>query len=166
MNESASSVGAASPAGNLRWLWLSALVLASDQGSKVAAMRLLVERQVESVLPGFNFTLVFNTGAAFSFLGDASGWQRWFLTFVGLGVSGVLVVLLRNARQLSKRLAAGYALLLGGALGNVIDRMRLGGVVDFLDLYYGRYHWPAFNVADSAICAGALLLAVHALREK
>ena len=166
MRATASSLGASSPARNLRWLWLSALVLALDQGTKQAAMRLLVERQVEGVLPGFNLTLVFNPGAAFSFLGDAGGWQRWFLSLVGLGVSAVLVVLLRNPRRLSKRLAAGYALLLGGALGNVIDRLRLGAVVDFLDLYYGRYHWPAFNVADSAICAGAFLLVLHALAEK
>ena len=166
MSETASSLGAASRTGRLRWLWLSGLVLVLDQGTKQVAMRFLAERQVENVLPGFNFTLVFNPGAAFSFLGDASGWQRWFLSLVGVGVSAVLVVLLRNARQHSKRLAAGYALLLGGALGNVIDRLHLGMVVDFLDIYYGRYHWPAFNVADSAICAGALLLALHALREK
>lgn len=166
MSETASSLGAASRTGNLRWLWLSGLVLVLDQGTKQVAMRFLAERQVENVLPGFNLTLVFNPGAAFSFLGDASGWQRWFLSLVGVGVSGVLVVLLRNARQHSKRPAMGYALLLGGALGNVIDRVYLGVVVDFLDIYYGRYHWPAFNVADSAICAGALLLALHALREK
>ena len=166
MSEAAPSLGTASRSGNLRWLWLSGLVLALDQLTKQAAMHLLLERQAESVFPGFNLTLVFNPGAAFSFLGGASGWQRWFLSLVGLGVSAVLVVLLRNARPCPKRLAAGYALVLGGALGNVIDRLYLGAVVDFVDIYYGRYHWPAFNVADSAICVGAFLLALHALREK
>ena len=166
MRESAPSLSMPPRIGSLHWLWLSALVLVLDQVTKQAAMLLLLERQAESVLPGLNLTLVFNPGAAFSFLGEASGWQRWFLSLVGLGVSGVLVVLLRNARQPPKRLAVGYALVLGGALGNVIDRLHLGVVVDFLDIYYGRYHWPAFNVADSAICVGALLLALHALRER
>ena len=166
MSEAAPSLGTASRSGNLRWLRLSGAVIALDQVTKQAAMHLLLERQVENVLPGFNLTLVFNPGAAFSFLGAASGWQRWFLSLVGLGVSAVLVVLLRNARPCPKRLAAGYALVLGGALGNVIDRLYLGAVVDFVDIYYGRYHWPAFNVADSAICVGALLLALHVLREK
>ncbi len=152
--------------GNLRWLWLSGLVLALDQLTKQAALHLLLERQMVNVFPGLNFTLVFNPGAAFSFLGEASGWQRWFLSLVGLGVSAVLVVLLRNARPCPWRLAAGYALVLGGALGNVIDRLRLGVVVDFVDIYYERYHWPAFNVADSAICIGALLLVLQAFAER
>ena len=150
---------------NLRWLWLSAAVVVLDQATKQAAMHFLPQGRAENLLPGFNLTLVYNPGAAFSLLGDAGGWQRWFLSLVGLGVGAVLLVLLAQAKPCPKRLAAGYALVLGGAVGNLIDRVHLGAVVDFVDLYYGRYHWPAFNVADSAICAGALLLALHALRE-
>ena len=166
MSEAAPSLGTARQAGNLRWLWLSGLVVVLDQVTKQAAMHHLLERQALNVLPGFNLTLVFNPGAAFSFLGDAGGWQRWFLIAIGLGVSGLLVVLLRSARRCSRGLAVGYALVLGGALGNVVDRLYLGAVVDFVDIHYGRYHWPAFNVADSAICTGALLFALCALRER
>ena len=163
----AAGAGASGPrAGGLRWLWLSGLVLALDQATKLAAVRLLAEREIHSLLPGFNLTLVYNPGAAFSFLGDAGGWQRWFLSTVGIVVSVVLGLLLRSAGRGPKGLAAGYALVLGGALGNVVDRLYLGVVVDFIDIYYGRFHWPAFNVADSAICAGALLLVVHALRDR
>ena len=151
-------------AGNLRWLWLSALVMALDQATKQVAMHQLVEGQVHEVLPGFNFTLVYNPGAAFSFLGEAGGWQRWVLSLIGLAVSVVLVVLLRAAKPCPRGLAAGYTLVLGGALGNVVDRVYLGAVVDFVDLYHGAFHWPAFNVADSAICAGAFLLALYAFR--
>ena len=166
MSEAASAGAADSRAGGLRWLWLSGLVLALDQATKLGAVRLLAEREAHNLLPGFNLTLVYNPGAAFSFLGDASGWQRWFLSIVGIVVSVVLGLLLRSARGGPKGLAAGYALVLGGALGNVVDRLYLGVVVDFIDLYYGRYHWPAFNVADSAICVGALLLVLHAIRDR
>ena len=166
MSEAAPTFAAAPRAGNLRWLWLSGLVLALDQATKLAAMHLVLAREVHNVLPGLNLTLIYNPGAAFSFLGDASGWQRWALSFIGVAVSVVLVALLRAARRCPKGLAAGYALVLGGALGNVVDRLYLGVVVDFIDIYYGRFHWPAFNVADSAICIGALLLALYALRDR
>ena len=166
MSEAAPSLASTAPAGNLRWLWLSGLVVALDQATKQAATHLLREHEAVAVLPGFNLTLAFNPGAAFSFLGDAGGWQRWFLSAVALGVSVVLVGLLRTVRRDRNRLAAGYALVLGGALGNVIDRLILGVVVDFVDLHYGRFHWPAFNVADSTICAGVLVLVLHTLRGK
>ena len=166
MSETARALAAAPRAGNLRWLWLSGLVLVADQATKQAAMHFLLEREPYRVLPGFNLTLVYNPGAAFSLLGEADGWQRWVLSAVGLAVSGVLVALLRTAKRCPRMLATGYALVLGGALGNVLDRLYLGVVVDFVDLFYGRFHWPVFNVADSAICVGAALLAVQAFRRE
>ena len=155
----------ASGGGSLRWLWLSALIVLADQCAKQAALHLLPEREALAVLPGFNLTLIFNPGAAFGLLGDAGGWQRWFLSALGLGVSGVIVYLLRTTPRRRKRVAAGFALVLGGAIGNVADRFRFGAVVDFVDLHYGPYHWPAFNVADSAICVGVAMLALYGLRE-
>ena len=155
----------ASGGGSLRWLWLSALVLLADQVTKQAALHLLPEGQEVAVLPGFNLALTFNPGAAFGLLGDAGGWQRWFLSALGLGVSAVIVHLLRTTPRRRRRVAAGFALVLGGAIGNVADRFHLGMVVDFVDLHYGPYHWPAFNVADSAICVGVALLALYGLRE-
>ena len=164
MSVAAPPRGAASGGGSLRWLWLSAVIVVLDQLTKQAAMYLLPERHAVAVLPGFNLTLTYNPGAAFSLLGDAGGWQRWFLSALALGVSGVIVYVLGTTPRHRKRVAAGFALVLGGAIGNVADRLHLGVVVDFVDLYYGSYHWPAFNVADSAICAGAAMLALYGLR--
>jgi len=110
------------------------------------------------VLPGFNLTLVFNRGAAFSFLAGAAGWQRWFFTGLALIASVVILVLLRRTSPADRLTAGGLALILGGAVGNLVDRLRWGHVVDFVDLYLGSAHWPAFNIADSAICIGAGLL--------
>ena len=109
--------------------------------------------------------LTFNPGAAFSFLSDAGGWQRWFFTLLALGVSGWIVVMLRQHRN-EFRLALALTLVLGGALGNVIDRLRFGAVVDFIQWHVAGYYWPAFNLADSAICLGAALLLLDQLRSK
>lgn len=147
-----------------RWLWLAAAITALDQLTKIAIERSFTYGERLQIVPGlFDLTLVYNRGAAFSFLADAAGWQRWF--FIGLGVvaAGFIVWLL--SRHASQRLfALALAMILGGAIGNVIDRIVHGHVVDFVLLYWQRFHWPAFNVADSAITVGAVLLVIDELR--
>jgi signal peptidase II len=142
----------------LKWLWLSLFVVVLDQLTKYLADSLLNWGQPVPVLPFFNLTLLYNTGAAFSILSDAGGWQRWFFVLLALGVSGVLVHWLRRLPRGQLRLALSLSLILGGAIGNVIDRVWLGHVVDFIQLYYRDWYWPAFNLADSAITIGAVLL--------
>jgi signal peptidase II len=139
-------------------LALAALVLVLDQMSKLAVLRLIEPYQTIPVIPGFNLTLAFNRGASFSFLADAGGWQRWLFSAISVAASVVIVVLLRRTAPGDRLNGIGLSLVLGGAVGNLIDRLWLGRVVDFLDVYYGTAHWPAFNVADSAITVGAALL--------
>ncbi|MGI9301856.1 MAG: signal peptidase II [Gammaproteobacteria bacterium] len=147
----------------LKWLGLSVAVIVLDQITKLVAVSRL-ELHVENVvLPYFNLTLARNTGAAFSFLSDSGGWQRWLFTGLALAVSVVIVAWLKRLGPHEKWTAVGLSLILGGAIGNVIDRVRYGYVVDFLDVYYGSYHWPTFNVADSAITVGAAALIIHSL---
>ena len=146
-----------------KWLWLSLLVIALDQATKFLAETLLVIHQPAPVLPGFNLMLTYNTGAAFSFLAHAGGWQRWFFLGLGAAVSIGLIVWLGRLKPGEKWLAIALALILGGAVGNLIDRAWLGQVIDFIDLYYAGWHWPAFNVADSAITIGAALLVLESL---
>ncbi len=146
------------------WLWLSLVVLALDQVTKYLASAKLVLHQPIEILPMLNLTLMHNYGAAFSFLSDHSGWQRWFLTAVALVVSVVIVFWMRRLPPGEKLTAIGLALILGGALGNVWDRIQLGYVVDFIDVYYQSWHWPAFNIADSAITVGAVLLIIDTFR--
>jgi signal peptidase II len=143
--------------GSLAFLGLSAAVIALDQLSKLAIERTLSLYQSVAVLPFLEITRLHNTGAAFSFLADAAGWQRWLFTALALIVSAVLAVWLRRIDR-SPVLASAVALILGGALGNVIDRLRLGHVIDFIFAHWGQHYFPAFNVADSAICVGAGLL--------
>lgn len=140
------------------WFWLSILIILLDQATKTLAETLLVMHQPIPVLPSFNFMLTYNTGAAFSFLADAGGWQRWFFLGLGAAVSIGLIVWLHRLKPEEKRLALALALILGGAVGNLIDRAWLGQVIDFIQLYYDRWYWPAFNIADSAITLGAMLL--------
>ena len=140
------------------WLWLSVLVIVLDQATKTLAETLLVMHQPIPVLPSFNLMLTYNPGAAFSFLADSGGWQRWFFLALGAAVSIGLIVWLHRLKPEEKRLALALALILGGAVGNLIDRAWLGQVIDFIQLYYDRWYWPAFNVADSAITLGAMLL--------
>ena len=146
-----------------KWLGLSAVVIILDQITKYLAEAKLVYGEPLAVLPSFNLTLLYNKGAAFSFLSDASGWQRWF--FVAVSVTAILVLFfwLRRLRPDQWLLAAALALILGGAAGNLIDRLWLGHVIDFIHLYYRNFYWPAFNVADSAISLGAALLIWEAL---
>jgi len=146
-----------------RWYLLAALVVLLDQGSKQLALASLEYGESVALLPSLNLTLLYNPGAAFSFLSDAGGWQRWFFTVVGAGVSLFIVGWISRLSAGQGLLATSLALVLGGALGNLWDRMALGHVVDFIDVYYQSYHWPAFNVADSAITVGALLLILESL---
>jgi signal peptidase II len=142
----------------LKWLWLSLLAVVLDQGSKFvidSSMRLY---QTIPVMPYFNLTYVHNTGAAFSFLSDAGGWQRWFFAGLAILISGVIAVWLARLKQHETLLAIALSLVLGGAIGNLIDRLAYGYVIDFLDVYYGTWHWPAFNIADSAITLGVMLM--------
>jgi signal peptidase II len=140
-----------------RWLALSAFIIAADQATKAWIMSLFRLGESLVVTSWFDLVFVFNPGAAFSFLRDAGGWQRWFFLVLALGVSAWIVVMLRrHARE--TLMAFSLALVLGGALGNVIDRIRLGAVVDFLSFHLADYYWPAFNVADSAITVGVVLL--------
>ncbi len=146
------------------WLALAAVVVVLDQSTKALASRFLELHQPLPVLPFLNLTLVHNPGAAFSLLSDAGGWQRWFFTGVALIVSAVIVWWLRRLPREEKWQGTALALVLGGALGNVWDRLQLGYVVDFIDVYYRDWHWPAFNVADSAITVGAVLLIADSFR--
>jgi signal peptidase II len=142
----------------LKWLWLSLLALILDQASKLAvdgAMRLY---ESIPVMPGFNLTYVHNTGAAFSFLSHAGGWQRWFFTALAVTISIGITVWLSKLHKHEALLAAALSLILGGAVGNLIDRLAYGYVIDFLDVYYQDWHWPAFNIADSAITLGVILM--------
>jgi signal peptidase II len=146
-----------------RWLALSAAVVATDLASKAWMGSIFRYGEVREVTPFFNLVLVHNSGAAFSFLADAGGWQRWFFALVSLVISAVIVVMLRRHSK-SRLLAAALALVLGGALGNLHDRLRFGHVVDFIQLHAAGYYWPAFNVADSAITLGVVLLLWDGLR--
>lgn len=149
---------------NALWFLPSVLAIVLDQWTKALASAHLSYGQPVEVMPGWlNWTLLHNYGAAFSFLSDAGGWQRWLFT----GLAGVVSVffaiwLLKMPRQ-AQVLAAGVALVLGGAIGNLIDRLRLGHVVDFIHVYWQNHHFPAFNIADSAITLGVILLLVDAL---
>ncbi len=149
----------------LGWLWLSATVVVLDLFTKYLATQLLDYAISVPMIPGFfNFTLLHNTGAAFSFLADQSGWQRWFFAALAVGVSIVLVRWLATLAN-DRWLAVSIALVLGGALGNLYDRVVLGYVVDFLHFYWGNYHFPAFNLADSAISIGAVMMAIDIFRK-
>jgi signal peptidase II len=148
-----------------KWLGLAAAVLVFDQVTKYVITRNLALHEMIEVAPFFNLVLVYNRGAAFSLLSDAAGWQRELFIAIALAASIWIAWLLRKyAAQTLFCLA--LSLILGGALGNVIDRLLYGAVVDFLDFHAFGYHWPAFNVADSAISCGAVLLIWDALRAK
>jgi signal peptidase II len=144
--------------GSLPYLALSAAVVALDQLTKFLIERHLALFESVSVLPVLEITRLHNTGAAFSFLADEAGWQRWLFTALAIVVSIVLALWLRRIPASSRVLASAVALILGGAVGNVIDRVRLGHVIDFIYAHWDRHYFPAFNVADSAICVGAGLL--------
>ena len=146
------------------WLWLTLAVVVLDQWTKWLVTRNFSEFQSFALMPMLDLVRLHNEGAAFSFLSDASGWQRWMFTALGIGVSAVLLVWLKRLPSRGQhRLAAALALIMGGALGNVIDRILLGHVIDFIHVHYQLWYFPAFNVADSAITVGALLLILDSL---
>lgn len=167
----------------LRWLWLAVLVVVLDQASKLWANGALHLYMPVEIFTGLSFTLSYNTGAAFSFLAGAGGWQRWFFITLALLVSGYIIHWLKKLGRAEISLAIALALILGGAIGNVIDRAYLGYVVDFIDVFYlandclpffGKLfsggavscHWPAFNIADSAIFLGAVMLVIDSFKAR
>jgi len=148
----------------LGWLLLSAGVIALDQLTKVIVLDALQPYVPHPVIPGFlNWTLAFNTGAAFSFLADQQGWQRWLFSVLAVAVSAVLVRWLAHTARGDWHTALPLALVIGGALGNLIDRVRFGHVIDFIQVYYQQWAFPSFNIADSAISVGAILLVFFGL---
>ena len=149
----------------LKWIWLAIVVIVLDQLTKYIASTSLEMFQPVAVMPMFNWTLMHNTGAAFSFLADAGGWQRWFFAVIAVVVSVVLVMWIKRLEQHEKWQAIALALILGGAIGNVIDRVWLGYVVDFIQVYYQQWYWPAFNIADSAISIGVAMIIIDSIRE-
>ena len=158
----------ASRFGRLGWLVLSLLVLVIDQVSKAHFEGSLEMFQQIVVIPDyFSWTLAYNTGAAFSFLADGGGWQRWLFALIAIVVSGVLVVWLKRLGRNDTWLAVALALVLGGALGNLYDRIALGHVIDFILVHWqNRWYFPAFNFADSAISVGAVMLALDMFKSK
>ena len=154
--------------GKLPWMWISVVVFVLDQITKFyfeGTLRLY--QQIEVIPDLFSWTLAYNTGAAFSFLADESGWQRWLFALIAVGVSAVPVAWLKRLKADATWLAIGLALILGGALGNLIDRMLLGHVIDFILVHWqNRWYFPAFNLADSAITVGAIMLALDMFKSK
>ena len=149
-----------------RYLLLALAVLVFDQLSKWWVMTSYQPYEVQSLLPVFNMTLVFNKGAAFSFLSDAGGWQRWFFTGLSSVVSIALLIWLLRLKSDERLTGVSLALILGGALGNLLDRISMGQVVDFLDFHWQQWHWPAFNLADSAITIGVVLMLLSSMRQR
>jgi len=147
----------------LQWLALAVAVVVLDQASKYTAEYLLHYQIPVPVLPSLNWFLSYNPGAAFSFLSDAGGWQRWFFTIMALVVSTGIAIWLSRLPDSSKWEALSLTLILGGAMGNVIDRMVLGHVIDFIQVYYDTWYFPTFNLADSAISVGVAILIIDSL---
>jgi signal peptidase II len=154
---------ATSPSG-MRWLWLSLAVIVADQATKAAMLATFRPGEERPFTEFFSLVLTFNTGAAFSFLASADGWQRWLFAAIAVGAAAVIAWLLRRGG--TRLYCAGLALIAGGALGNLWDRLAIGKVVDFLLFHYAGWFYPAFNVADSAITVGAGLLIVDSFRQR
>ncbi len=150
-----------------KWMILAGIIVIADQITKAIATAELTMYKAVAVMPMFNFTLIHNEGAAFSFLHDAGGWQRWLFTVISFVVSVVLIFWIRNLKAEQKFEAIAFSFILGGAIGNLIDRVRFGYVVDFIEIYWVgdgvQYSWPAFNIADSAITVGVIILIVDTL---
>lgn len=146
------------------WLAFAVALCVADQALKLIATATLTYGIPLPVVPGLNLTLLHNTGAAFSLLDDASGWQRWFFAAIAVVVGGAVVWWLGSLAPGQRWAPLALALILGGAAGNLFDRIWLGYVVDFIQVYYDRWYWPAFNLADSAITVGAVMLIVRGPR--
>ena len=150
----------------MKWLWLSVLTILLDQITKKWAQAELLWHKPLAIFPGFNLTLIYNKGAAFSFLSQADGWQRWFFIALSSVISIVLFFWLKSVSQQNNVVVkAAIALILGGAVGNLIDRTLAGQVTDFIQVYYASHYFPAFNIADSAITSGAGLLILDMFME-
>ena len=161
-----SGAGGRGRAGALRWLWCSLVVIVVDQATKIAAEKLLDPASSVELLSVLDLVLAYNPGAAFSILSTAGGWQRWLFIGLALVICGFIVHWLRSLSGNARWVPLGLSLILGGAIGNMIDRVRIGAVVDFIGFHVGDWHWPAFNVADSAICVGAALLLIGSFRRE
>ncbi|MGQ0286460.1 signal peptidase II [Pasteurellaceae bacterium 22721_9_1] len=148
----------------LSFLWLSIITFVLDLGTKYLVVKNFALYESVNVLPFFNLTYARNTGAAFSFLADHAGWQKYFFIALALVISAILIYFLKKNTALQKLQNAAYALIIGGALANMADRAYHGFVVDFFDFYWQDWHYPIFNVADIAICIGAGLLALDAFK--
>ncbi|MDH3388416.1 MAG: signal peptidase II [Gammaproteobacteria bacterium] len=144
----------------LKWLWISLTVIILDQATKQIAEARLVPHQPVNLFPYFDWYLTYNTGAAFSFLASAGGWQRWLFTVIAIVISAVILQWLRKLPAEETVTAISLSLILGGAIGNLIDRVYLGHVIDYIQVWLGSYPWPAFNIADAAISVGAIMLIV------
>ncbi len=142
----------------LKWLGLSFLAVLLDQLSKLLIADNMQLYQSINIMPYVNLTYVHNTGAAFSFLSEAGGWQRWFFAALAIVIGSVIAVWLSRLKAHETLMAVSLSLVLGGAIGNLIDRLAYGYVIDFLDIYVQSWHWPAFNIADSAITLGVVLM--------
>jgi signal peptidase II len=149
-------MSASSP--NIKWLWISLLVVVVDQATKQIAEAQLTPHQAVNLLPFFDWYLTYNTGAAFSFLADAGGWQRWLFTVIAVIMSVLIVQWIRKLAAEETLTAISLCLILGGAIGNLIDRIYLGHVIDYIQVWLGSYPFPAFNIADAAISVGAAML--------
>ena len=142
----------------LKWYWVVIVAILADQLSKQWVLANFDLYESINLLPVLNFTYVRNYGAAFSFLADAGGWQRWFFTIIAVGISVLLTVWLRKQKVTEWRTNLAFTLVIGGAIGNLVDRLMHGFVIDFIDVFWNNSHYPAFNIADSAICIGAGLI--------
>ena len=157
-------VQASSQESSSKWYVLLALgVLIADQITKWWAQMSLPMAQAIKVTDFLNWFLIYNPGAAFSFLSQADGWQRWFFTVIGI-VAAVVIIWLLQKNTHDRPFCLALSLILGGAIGNVLDRLLYGAVVDFIDVHYDGWHWPAFNIADSAISIGATLIVINEIR--
>ena len=146
------------------WLWISAVIIVLDQITKQAIEKHFVFGESLTITSFFNLVLAYNKGAAFSFLADAGGWQKWFFTFISIAASVLIIYLLRK-HSTEKLFSFALAFILGGAVGNLIDRILYGHVIDCVQVHGAVYYFPAFNVADSAITLGAILLILHSFKK-
>lgn len=145
----------------LRWLWLALVVLVVDLGSKQWVMTHFQLGESLPLIPFFNLTYAHNPGAAFSFLADKDGWQRWFFAVIALAITAALLVMMYRSSASQKLNNIAYAMIIGGAVGNLTDRLVHGYVIDFVDFYVNDWHYPIFNIADAGICIGALLIVLE-----
>ncbi len=148
----------------LRWLWLAVVLFIADQVTKTLVVSNMSLYQSIEIIPLLNFTYVQNPGAAFSFLANQDGWQRWFFSIIALVVSGMILYWLRTSKREAVLLPVAFCCILSGAIGNLVDRLVYGYVIDFIDVYYQQWHWPAFNIADSAIFVGAAIIIYDAIK--